>query len=79
TQVVCQRLKLLPQTLNALAPERWRSLQQVRHGAQPPCSYPHLVDIFGIAMIADRLNEIANPGELLIQRFLPDPRERLSA
>jgi hypothetical protein len=51
----------------------------VRHGAQPPCGYPHLVDIFDIAMIADRLNEIANPGVLIIQRFQPDLRERLSA
>jgi hypothetical protein len=63
-QVVGQRLKLLPQTLNALAPKRWRRLQQMRHRAQPPRGYPHLMDILDIAVIADRLDEIANPREL---------------
>jgi len=77
--VIRQRLKLLPQTVNALAPERWRCLQQVRHCAQPPRSDPHLVDVFDIAMIADWFNEVANPRQLRSQGFQPDPRKRLSA
>jgi hypothetical protein len=79
TQAVRQWLKLLAQTVNTLFPERWRRLQQVRHRAQAPRGYPHLVDIFDIAMLADRPNEFANPCELLLQRFPPDLRERLSA
>ena len=79
TQVVGQRLKLLPQTVNTLAPKRWRRLQQVRHCAQPPCGYPHLMDIVDIAVIADRFDEIADPCELRSQGFQPNPREWLSA
>jgi hypothetical protein len=77
--MVRQWLKLLSQLVNTLASKRWRRLQKVRHRAQPPRSDPHLMDIFDIAVIADRFDEIADPRELRSQGFQPDPCEWLSA